>query len=198
LDTGTAAGSSAFLDESQSEARIDPHTYILAAVICKDFRLAEIRSRIAALKLRGQVKLHWRSESDKRRQLIAETFASLPLECLVVVRDGRVGERAERRRRHCLDRMFCELDQLGVTSAVFESRGAKDDRRDLEMLQFMRGRKAVSSRLRIEHKPGPAEAMLWLADAACGAVVKHRVGDSSYLTTIQSGIITTLFPIAPN
>ena len=96
----------AFLDESLSDRRRDPHVYLLAAAVCDQAVLPLARDAITALKLRGQLKLHWRSESDKRRQLIAEAITGLPMDHLVVVRDGRPGERAERRRRHCLERML--------------------------------------------------------------------------------------------
>ena len=179
---------SAFLDESGSDWKLDPNTYILAAAICQEHMLDSVRKEMATLKLRGQVKVHWRNESDKRRQVIAEAIAALPIECLVVVRDSRTGERAERRRRHCLERMLYELSQREVISAVFESRGPKDDERDLVMLQTLRTRRAVSARLRMEHKAGPQDALLCVADATCGAVVRDRTGDSSYLNIIRAGV----------
>jgi hypothetical protein len=55
-------------------------------------------------------------------------IAAAPLLHLVVVRDGQPGEKPERRRRHCLERLLHELDQLSVGTVTFESRGSKDDK----------------------------------------------------------------------
>ena len=145
----------AFVDESQSQAERDPHTYMLTAAVCDVSSVAAARAAIIGLQLRGQRKVHWRNEDDKRRRLITETVASVPLQHVVVVRDGRPGERPERRRRHCLERLLYELDQLAVLTVTFESRGRKDDQRDRVMLDTLRARRVVAGALRIEHVQGP-------------------------------------------
>ncbi|HUZ26764.1 MAG TPA: hypothetical protein VMV07_23675 [Streptosporangiaceae bacterium] len=187
----------AFLDESQSDHQRDPDVYMLAAAVCGHSALTPAREAITALRLKGQVKLHWHDESDKRRQLITETIAGLGLDHLVVVRDGQPGEKPERRRRHCLERMLWELDQLDVGIATFESRGPADDRRDRLMLDALRSRNYVSADLRIAHVIGPGEALLWVADAICGAVVRHRTGDQTYLDTVQTGQHVQIIEIPP-
>lgn len=121
----------------------------------------------------------------------------MPLRHLVVVRDGRPGERPERRRRHCLERLLYELDQLDVGTVTFESRGPRDDKRDRDMLDALRAQHAVSAGLRIEHAVGPHEAMLWVADAVCGAVVRFRTGDRGYLETIQASVEVRVIAIRP-
>ncbi len=112
----------------------------------------------------------------------------MPHEHVIVVRDGRAGERPERRRRHCMERMLYELDQLAVATATFESRGRPDDRRDRAMLDALRARKMITSELRIAHQRGHEEALLWVADAVCGALTQQRVGNSSYLKTIADQV----------
>lgn len=130
--------------------------------------------------------MHWRDESDKRRHLVTEGVAALPLQHVVVIRDGRDSESVERRRRHCLERMLFELDALRIGIATFESRGSADDKRDRDMLDALRARKIVSKDLRIAHTPGRKDALLWVPDVVCGAVTQQRTGDGSYL-----GIIST-------
>jgi hypothetical protein len=176
----------AFADESQSNSVLDPCTYMLAAALCDGPALTAAREEIAALLLKGQHKVHWRDEGDKRRQEIAATIAAVPLRHLVVVRDGQTGERLERRRRHCLERLLHELDQVGVATVIFESRGPKDDKRDRDLLDALRAKKTVAAGLRMEHVAGPREALLWAADAVCGAIVQSRTGDHAYLEMIQA------------
>jgi hypothetical protein len=167
----------AFLDESQSDRARDPYCYVLAAGICSPGDINAARAGMERLRLRGQRKVHWRDESANRRRFIAQAVAVLPLQHLVVVRDGRAGETAERRRRHCLERVLYELDQLGVDTATFESRGPADDRRDRFMLDALRARKVVSPELRMAHIPGPKDPLLWVPDTVCGAVTHQRTGD---------------------
>jgi hypothetical protein len=192
-----ARTSAAFVDESQSNSARDPDTYILAAAVCDGAVLAATRQSFAGLRLKGQHKLHWRDEGEKRRQEIAATIAAAPLRHLIVVRDGQPGEKPERRRRHCLERLLYELDQLGVGTVTFESRGRKDDKRDRDMLDALRTKRVVATDLRMEHVAGPREALLWVADAVCGAVVQSRTGESIYLEMIQASVEIQVIVIGP-
>jgi hypothetical protein len=192
-----ARTSAAFVDESQSNSLRDPDTYILAAAVCDCPALTAARQTVTGLRLKGQHKLHWRDEGEKRRLEITETIAAAPLRHLIVVRDGQAGERPERRRRHCLERLLHELDQLGVGTVTFESRGPKDDKRDRDMLDALRAKKAVSADLRMEHVAGPHEALLWVADAVCGAVVQSRTGEQVYLEMIKASLKIQVIVIGP-
>jgi hypothetical protein len=159
---------------------------VLAAAVCDGPAVSAAREAVAALRLKGQRKVHWRDEGDKRRQEIAEAISAVPLRHLVVVRDGQTGERPERQRRHCLERLLHELDRMDVATVTFESRGPKDDKRDRDMLDALRAKKVVAADLRMEHMTGPREALLWAADAVCGVIVQSRTGDPAYLRTIQA------------
>ncbi len=147
-----------------------------------------IRTVMRGLLLPGQRKLHWRDESDKRRQQIVEAVATVGLEYIVVVvRQGRKGERPERRRRHRLERLLFELDQRGVEHVVLESRGAKDDQRDRELLTVLHPRGILKAKgLHIDHAYGRTEALLWLPDAVCGAVTRSRLGEPAFIEKIES------------
>ncbi|GAB3266046.1 hypothetical protein GCM10027456_50000 [Kineosporia babensis] len=94
------------------------------------------------LLLKGQRKLHWRDEQDKRRLMISETVAALPIEALVVVRHSDPGESMERRRRKCMEHLLQELD--GCDELILESRGPADDRRDRTHLDALRRSHAVA------------------------------------------------------
>ena len=118
-------------------------------------------------------------ESDRRRRQIAEAIAQLPMRHLVVIRDGSPGERAERRRRHCLEPMLYELDELQVDMAIFESRGHADDRRDRNLLDAQRAKHAVSTDLRVDHVPGRKDPLPWIPDALCGAVTRALANPST-------------------
>lgn len=185
---------SAFVDESQSYAALDPHTYILAAAVCADEDLEETRAVMGDLKINAP-KVHWRDESDRRRDEIVKTICASPVQHLVVVRDGRQGEKPERRRRHCMEVLVSTLDELDVHSATFESRGPADDNRDRKMLDALRSKKQVRGRLRMEHVAGPRDPLLWIPDALCGAVSQHRVGVTRHLEMLQTEAVVQLVVI---
>lgn len=178
-------GWQAFMDESESDRRADPHTYILAAALMDADAAEDVRKTLRGLLVPGQRKLHWRDEPAPRKALIAERIASLDALHLIVVRDDRRGESSERRRRKCLERMAWELDQRGVVRFVAESREATQNVRDMRVFNVMRSSRAISSRLRLFHEPGPAEPVLWLADAVAGAYAAARTGVPAHFDVIR-------------
>jgi len=114
----------------------------------------------------------------------------------VVARVGSLAEREERRRRKCLELFIPTLVGLGVTDLKFESRGAKPDRLDLDMIRALRASQRVSSLLRIDHVPGPNDPLLWAADALCGAAVAARIGNPHWLETMKAASAVTVVEIA--
>ncbi|MGL5828363.1 MAG: hypothetical protein ACRC0L_02190 [Angustibacter sp.] len=184
--------STAFFDESQSHAAVDPDVYILAATIVLESVKGEARAAMTALARRGQGKLHWRQESDHRRRIITRAITALPVRHVVVVQLCHPSARPERRRRICLERMLYEVDGL-IAAAVLESRGARDDARDQVLIQSSYDSKKISFRPHIAHERGRDEPLLWIPDAVCGLVSRARTGTPEYLNTMaSSGKITVV------
>lgn len=179
----------AFGDESESVRLKDPDTYILVATLCSNLEHEDLRDTMRSLLPRGQRKVHWReTTNDRERRRIIDAVAGAGVEHVVVVRDGSPGERPERRRRHCLERLCYELDQLGVSRLLLESRGPADDKRDRNLLDTMLAKRTLPGGLRIGHATGPSEPLLWLPDVVCGAVTHSRLGDDSYLQALRSTV----------
>ncbi|TJZ94889.1 hypothetical protein FA951_13460 [Dermacoccus nishinomiyaensis] len=182
--TSKPDGVRAWIDESGSDHRLDPGTYILAAAITKIEREDDVRRAMEELRLPGQKKLHWRDESHRRQRHISATVAGLKQAHLVVVRTSDPSDTMKRRRNKCLEHLLVELETRGATQATFESRGPADDRRDLELVQALRGVHRLGSGLRIHHQPGPSEPLLWIPDAICGAVTSARTSSTEYLDAL--------------
>ena len=180
----------AWLDESGSNQAVDPGTYILSAAICEEDQADSVREAMRGLLVtKGHRKLHWRDEDSNRQEHIAKKIAELKVEHLVVVRsDSATTDHPERQRRLCMERMLPELVSLGVGTAIFESRGDKDDQRDHKTLDYLRRKHMLGGRLHIDHVGGPEEPMLWISDACCGAVTALRRGDEHYYALIESKI----------
>lgn len=178
------AGFHAWGDESGSKPGIDDGVYIMAAPIAEAGDCAELTEAMRTLLLPEQKKVHWRAESRRRRDTIVDVIAELPLEGVVVVRQGPKDDSDERRRRKVLERFLPTLDQLGCVELTLESRGTRLDGRDRVMLDALRTRREVSG-LRLDHATGPSDPVLWIADAICGAIVADRTGDPRWRIRLE-------------
>lgn len=147
------------------------------------------------LRLPAQTKLHWRGESNRRRRRIVRDIAQADIAHLAVVRTGRDGERAERSRRKCLERLLHELGRRGIQTVVLESRGRADDMRDVSMVDALRAQRRVSARVRVAQAVGRNEPLLWVADAVCGALSSALIGADEFRTLLGGRI--AVFDISP-
>ncbi len=139
---------------------------------------------MSELRVKGERKLHWYHETPKRRRWIVDTLAELAALHLVVVRAGLPGERSEKRRRKCLEKLLYELHRAGVGHVSVEARQQKQNGRDRDLLAALRARRQLPAILRMDHVDGPAEPLLWAPDAVAGAVVADRCGTPEYLKEI--------------
>ncbi|MFL0579850.1 hypothetical protein [Dietzia sp. 179-F 9C3 NHS] len=114
-------------------------------------------------------------------------MAELPVEHIVAVRCD-AEQRPERRRRLCLQKVMIELSALGVARATAESRGAKDDSRDMKMVTYLRAKGALDPSLRLHHAAGPSDPALWIPDVCCGVVAAHRLGHPEYWNLLAGRI----------
>lgn len=177
----------AWLDESGSNQKIDPGTYILSAAIGDPAHTQEMRDTMRDLLVnRRHKKLHWRDEDFRRQEQIIKTVAQLPVEHLIVVRsDPHTTTKSERQRQLCMEWMLSELASLGVGTVIIESRGLKDDQRDRKTLQHLRTKHHLATSLHMSHVGGPADPMLWVPDACCGAITQLRCGIEGFYAQIQ-------------
>lgn len=180
----------AFGDESGSDGRLDPFTYILSAAIVDPEDLEEVREQAGELKMPGSRKAHWRDDSGKRHDTVIALIARMSIEGVIVARRGPPDEKPERRRRKCMEPFLTGIEEFGCTQLVLESRGPVDDKRDRTLLDTMRAKKQ-SEALRLDHRRGPEEPLLWIPDALCGAVTAARVGEQRWLKEISERIHIT-------
>jgi hypothetical protein len=179
---------SAFIDESGSHRSLDPNTYMLAAAIYDSETSLKASAAMQSLLLPGQQKVHWHDEDERRRLKLVNEVAGLEGVGLIVVRNGLPGEKDERRRRLCGERMYYELQQSGVQNAVFESRGPADDRRDRTHLDSLKASKQITGSFRVDHLAGKAEPLLWVPDILCGALSQARTGNEVYLELLRAKV----------
>lgn len=159
----------ALIDETQSGSE-----YLLAAVIVIEPHRLHLQQEALALRVGGR-KLHWHDESATRRAHLVHKLSAMPISSVVTVRSARVAEDDERSQRKCLEGLLVELDNRHVDQAVLEAREPSQNRRDMDLVARLRQGRRLRSRLRVDHAPGPAEPLLWLADIVAGAVREHRL-----------------------
>ena len=139
--------------------------YLLAATILpEDCDL----SRLVHLKSKDALKLHWRDLTEKVKSRALHEIASLDCKTVLAIASPLSKKKQERGRRKCMELVLPELEKMGVSSLVLESRVLQLNDKDVDMLQAMRRKKQVSS-LALRHAHASNEPRLWVADQILGA-----------------------------
>jgi hypothetical protein len=116
---------------------------VLAAVIVVDTDADEYRQSLRALLYRGQLRLHWRNESARRRGELISALSHLRHTGAVVVATGVGSKRQERARCKCIERLLAELATRGIANIVFERRHDQRDARDRALVAALKRRRSL-------------------------------------------------------
>lgn len=158
----------AFADESYRAS--PPGLFVLAAVTVLPSDDAEaLRHALRSVAPNTKNPFHWRHEAEPRRLAMLGVLSAARLVDVTVVATSPVQpRRQERARGTCVRQLGWELNRLGVTRLVLESRGSQDvaDRRVLSGLQ----QAGWLPRSFVFTHGSKAEPLLWMADAVAGAV----------------------------
>lgn len=144
-----------------------PPLYLLAASVFKDFPDSATKT-LENLKPKGARKLHWRSMTDAQKAKSIKAIAAIEHHTTIVVGSPLVGVKQERARRKCLELLLMELESLGVSKLIMESRQELLDKRDVDCLMFARRTKSIS-RIDLAHVLGEEDSRLWMPDQILGA-----------------------------
>jgi hypothetical protein len=145
-----------FADETKAKG------FVLAAAFVMPGDLAELRSRIVALRLPHQRRLHFKSESSSRRKLIMRSLAEANVHARIY--DG-TRFRSEKAARHAvIARLADDLITMGAARLVpeLDDTAAQNDR------LIIRGRLLRADcldALRYEHHRASSECLLAVPDA---------------------------------
>ena len=164
--------------------------YVLAATVADPAACDPTREALRALVAKGASRLHWRDESEGMRRDITAAIASCDLISTVVVGARLDQARQERARRKCMQRLLHELELLEVGQVWLESRTASLNRKDIQLIDALRGEGAVSRRLRVDFGLPSQEPMLWVSDAIAGAVSSARKGVEPAHRHKLAGLVT--------
>lgn len=156
----------AWVDES---IHVQDATYVLGAVVLAPEAVPPARDRLRGHRPGKAPKFHWRRETTQVRSRFLDEVRALSGEAILVIGTGLNPMKQERARRQCMQVLLHELQQHQVSSATFEHRNALLDRRDMEFIEALRGKRWLDRSITVEFADPVHEPMLWAADAICGA-----------------------------
>lgn len=149
----------AFVDESYR------NRYVLACVVVAPENLRATRAELRRMLLPGQRRLHFHHESPRRRRELLGRLAKLD----VTARVYELRARERTARPALLALLVNDLDSLGVTQLVFESRQGLDHL-DRQVIAAAQRQGHAPATMSYEHKLPHEEPLLWLPDAVAWAV----------------------------
>jgi hypothetical protein len=154
-----------FIDESKSKA------YVLCAIFVNVEHVPSIRRDLNRLRLKGQSRIHFVSESNRRRRQILSVYRTLPIE--VRFFETR-GEPEAESREKCFRELAKALPSGDYCEVWIE---ADSNHVDLDKTVLTNALKAEakSSNVIFSHSDPRTQILLWIPDAL--AWVMTRGGD---------------------
>jgi hypothetical protein len=185
--------STAWSDESFQE-HDDTGFYIIAAAVIPDDARDQVREQMLYLQARhASTKVHWTKADTAQRDQLAHAVAALDGLHIVAVGAPVRPRRQERARAHCLNLLVCELHGFGVEHLFIEARDPVLNARDIATVQQARYALPKDAVFRLDHLPGTAEPLLWVADIVAGAVRAEKLGEPRYREILGERVID--FPV---
>lgn len=184
----------AYIDESSIAFPPGSRVYRVCAAIVDTDDADDILGRLTSLWSPGSKKLHWRDESDKRRRQMVAMVAGIGSSHVIISyrSEQSSGTKQERARRKCLEQIYYELAERGILAAVLESRDAVQDSRDIQHIAALQGAGQATG-LRIWHRPGRDEPLLWIPDIVLGAFNAAAAGDGSFWEPVRDQMLLHRF-----
>jgi hypothetical protein len=142
---------------------------------------------------RGQLRLHWRDESARRRSELISALCHLRHTGAVVVATGVGPRRQERARRKCIERLLAELATRGIANIVFERRHDELDARDRSLVAALKRQRSLPAAVRASWQAAADEPLLWLPDIAAGAAALAETGDATYWSDLAAAFAVERF-----
>jgi hypothetical protein len=178
----------AFLDESSANRGEERQEYLVCAALVDADACDNVREQLRPLLLPGQIKFHWTDESDRRRRQIVARIVELgPMSIVVSHLDAR-RKKTERFRRKTLESVYHELVAMDVFDLTLECRSDSQDKSDRAHIVALQNQ-SLDRRVRIGHRRGGDEPLLWIADAVLGAINSEYLGDSAFISELRGTLL---------
>lgn len=153
-----------FVDESVRRDGL----YRLTAVAVPATALTSVSRAVRLRTPEGATRMHFSSESDKRRRATLRSFAELPLEAVAIVGPYPVRSNEQTARNACISALV-SLAVGRVASLTFDTRGADRDKADRLAIRRELAR-FPDSEILYGHRGSRDEVLLSLPDCVGWAV----------------------------
>lgn len=169
----------AFVDETKARG------LIVAATVVRPAAVTAARKELNALRMPGQRRIHFTSESDSRRRQICSMISQLDVQ--VRVYDTRSISDPRAARRAALHALVGDLAQMRGQRLVIEQDDSliQADRKNL----FRSVREHQIPELVYEHVRPNTEPMLWVSDAVAWCVAKGGHWDRRVEAIVETTIV---------
>ncbi|MFD7655093.1 hypothetical protein ACFV4N_14055 [Actinosynnema sp. NPDC059797] len=174
-----------FVDESRRA------TYLLAAAFIQTRRLTALRTLMRGLRVAGERRLHFKSESDTVRKDVIGRLVDAGFRSRVYFGRGP----AEAVRQACLADLVADLVEEPVARLVLDARGRTEDRLDRRVItRSLRECGVPDDSISYEHMSSHGDPALWIPDAiawcyGAGGEWRRRVGPLVE-AVIDVGVVT--------
>lgn len=152
----------AYVDETKAKG------LVVVAAVAEPRDLTAARKALGDLRLKGQERIHFKSERESRRKEICSVIVALPVH-VHVYDASSLPERAG--RTMALQMLVADLAALSATRLIIE----QDDslvRADRQTLYSATRGHRIEERLIYEHVRARHEPMLWIPDAVAWCLAK--------------------------
>lgn len=152
----------AYVDETKARG------LVVVAAVADPRDLTDVRKALGDLRLKGQERIHFKSERDSRRKEICSVMVALPVH-VHVYDAAALPERAG--RTMALQMLVADLAALSATRLIIE----QDDslvKADRQTLYSAIRRHRIQDRLSYEHVRAKQEPMLWIPGAVAWCLAK--------------------------
>jgi hypothetical protein len=154
-----------FIDESKAK------DFILCAVEVEVSEIPRLRRALHKLTLPGQSRIHFVSESSRRRRLLVNNYKGLPLTISILRVKGSIGVLS---RNKALEALTSRLDSA-ISYQLWIERDENHINSDQSSLTRSLRRLGMENSVTFFHSDSKSQPLLWLPDAF--AWLANRGGD---------------------
>lgn len=171
--------------------------YLVTSAVVATDDLGNARDNVRSVLRPRQHRFHWRAEGEAARAAMLAQLAANSTKLVLGCVCHPMPARQERARALCLERVAWDLKSHGIDQLVIESREHRNDTKDAATIERARKAGRASPTLTYTFARPVSEPLLWLADAACGALGADLAeGNSAYVDQLPVGLLS-IVDIAP-
>jgi len=171
----------AWVDESMRPSATDERMYLLGAVVADPSCCGQARDELRAVLPKGAPKLHWTDMEDREKKQVTDLVTGFDMAHMVVVGMPLDHRKQEHARAKCMERLLWEMGSMQVSRVFLEQRTPSLNKRDMRLVEHLRGSKAIPTSLRVDIERPSTEPMLWIPDQMLGAMGDAEGEDSTWL-----------------